>query len=47
MKISVITACYNSVATIRTAMESVWAQRGADVEYTSLTAARPMARLTY
>ena len=33
MKISVITACYNSVATIRTAMESVWAQRGADVEY--------------
>ena len=33
MKISVITACYNSAATIRTAMESVWAQRGADVEY--------------
>ena len=33
MKISLITACYNSAGTIRTAMESVFAQRGVDVEY--------------
>ena len=33
MKISLITACFNSEATIRTAIESVIAQRGVDVEY--------------
>ena len=33
MKISLITACYNSAGTIRTSMESVFAQRGVDVEY--------------
>ncbi len=33
VKISLITACFNSVGTIRTAIESVFAQRGADVEY--------------
>ena len=33
MKISLITACYNSAGTIRTAIESVLAQRGVDVEY--------------
>ena len=33
MKISLITVCFNSEATIRTAMESVFAQRGVDVEY--------------
>ena len=33
MKISLITACYNSKATIRTAIESVLAQKGVDVEY--------------
>ncbi len=33
MKISLITACYNSAATIRTAIESVLSQRGVDVEY--------------
>lgn len=33
MKLSVITACYNSEATIRSAMDSVFAQRGVDVEY--------------
>ena len=33
MKISLITVCYNSAATIMTAIESVFAQRGADVEY--------------
>ena len=33
MKISLITACYNSAATIRTARESVIAQKGVDVEY--------------
>ena len=33
MKITLITACYNSAATIRTAIESVLAQRGVDVEY--------------
>ena len=33
MKISLITACYNSADTIRTAIESVLAQRGVDVEY--------------
>ena len=33
MKISLITACYNSAATIRTAIESVLSQKGIDVEY--------------
>ena len=33
MKISLITACYNSAATIRTAIESVLSQKSADVEY--------------
>ncbi|MBR1921429.1 MAG: glycosyltransferase [Kiritimatiellae bacterium] len=33
MKITLITACYNSEATIRAAIESVFAQRGVDVEY--------------
>ena len=33
MKITLITACYNSAATIGTAIESVFAQRGVDVEY--------------
>ena len=33
MKISLITACYNSVATIRTAIESVLSQKSVDVEY--------------
>ena len=33
MKISLITACYNSAATLRTAMESVLSQNGVDIEY--------------
>ena len=33
MKISLITACYNSAGTIRTAIESVLSQRGVEVEY--------------
>ena len=33
MKITLITACYNSAATIRTCIDSVLAQRGVDVEY--------------
>lgn len=33
MKISLITACYNSAETIRTAIESVLSQKGVDVEY--------------
>ena len=33
MKISLITACYNSAGTIRTAMESVLSQKGVDIEY--------------
>ena len=33
MKISLITACFNSEATIRTAIESVLSQKGVDVEY--------------
>ena len=33
MKITLITACYNSAGTIRTAIESVLSQRGVDVEY--------------
>ena len=33
MKISLITACYNSAKTIATAMESVLAQKGVEVEY--------------
>ena len=33
MKISLITACYNSTKTIETAIESVLAQQGVDLEY--------------
>ena len=33
MKISLITACYNSAKTIKTAMESVLPQKGVDIEY--------------
>lgn len=33
MKISLITVCWNSAATIRTAMDSVWRQTGVEVEY--------------
>ena len=33
MKISLITPCFNSVRTLPTALESVRAQKGADVEY--------------
>lgn len=33
MKISIVTVCYQSAAVIRTAIESVLAQKGADVEY--------------
>ena len=33
MKVSLITACYNSAKTIKTAMESVLAQKDVDVEY--------------
>ncbi len=33
MKITLITACYNSAATIRTCIDSVLAQRGVDMEY--------------
>ena len=33
MKISLITVCYNSAGTLRTAMDSVLSQRGVDVEY--------------
>ena len=33
MKITLITACYNSEATIRTAIDSVLSQKGVDVEY--------------
>ena len=33
MKVTLITACYNSAATIRTAMESVAEQRGVEVDY--------------
>lgn len=33
MKITLITACYNSAETLPTAMESVLAQKGADIEY--------------
>ena len=33
MKISLITACYNSAGTIRTAIESVLSQKGVEVEY--------------
>ena len=33
MKISLITACYNSASTIRTAIESVLSQNGVDIEY--------------
>ena len=33
MKVSLITACYNSAATIRTCFDSVLSQRGVDLEY--------------
>lgn len=33
MKISLITVCWNSAAVIRTALESVFAQAGAEIEY--------------
>ena len=33
MKISLVTACYNSAGTLPTAMESVLAQKGVDIEY--------------
>ena len=33
MKISLITACYNSAKTIKTAMDSVLAQKDVDIEY--------------
>ena len=33
MKVTLITACYNSAGTIRTAIESVLEQKGVDVEY--------------
>ena len=33
MKITLITACYNSAETIGTAMESVLSQKGVDVEH--------------
>ena len=33
MKVSLITACYNSAATIKTAIDSVRAQSGVDIEY--------------
>ena len=33
MKISLITACYNSAGTLRTAIESVLSQNGVDIEY--------------
>lgn len=33
MKITLITACYNSAETIRTAIESVLSQKGVDIEY--------------
>ena len=33
MKITLITACFNSAGTIRTAIESVLSQKGVDVEY--------------
>ena len=33
MKISLITACYNSAKTIKTAIDSVLAQKGVDIEY--------------
>jgi len=33
MKVSLITACYNSAKTIKTAMESVLAQKGVAIEY--------------
>ena len=33
MKITLITACYNSAGTIRTAMESVLSQKGVEIEY--------------
>ena len=33
MKITLVTVCFKSAATLRTAMESVWRQRGVAVEY--------------
>ena len=33
MKISLITACYNSAKTIKTAIDSVLSQKGVEIEY--------------
>ena len=33
MKVSLITVCYNSAGTIRTALESVFSQKGVELEY--------------
>ena len=33
MKVTIITACYNSAGTIRTAIESVLAQKGVEIDY--------------
>ena len=33
MKITLITACYNSKATLATAIESVLSQKGVEIEY--------------
>jgi len=33
MKVSLITVCYNSAGTIKTALESAFAQKGVDLEY--------------
>lgn len=33
MKVTLITACYQSVGTLRTAMDSVLSQKGVDIEY--------------
>ena len=43
MKITLITACYNSEATIRTAIDSVLSQKGVDVEYIIVPTARTSA----
>ena len=43
MKITLITACYNSVGTIRTAIESVLSQKGVDIEYIIVPTARTFA----
>ena len=43
MKISLITACYNCEATIRTAIESVLSQKGVDIEYIIVPTAKTSA----